>query len=286
MKKNPFILFISIIFLLVSCQSKREIRINELHLESEKLLSSGLENMISDQGLMARTNNDIEDVFSLISADSAELGLDFADFIYDTSQDTAFDNRLIELALVDYLREMKSYESNKLVSGIIEESDRIFNLEFHRQKADSLYNIRHFNEAFKELDSVLLFATYELGEIQFSKGIWHLERKMYKDAIESYSVTIDKQYELSSCYYQRALCYKALMDYEHAAIDLRKAMGLSHPDAEELYEKINPERKRVSYYVTRCCDGSTSSATGRGACSHHGGVCNWNDPVYETYRKY
>lgn len=24
-----------------------------------------------------------------------------------------------------------------------------------------------------------------------------------------------------------------------------------------------------------CCDGSRSSATGRGACSHHGGVCEW-----------
>lgn len=24
-----------------------------------------------------------------------------------------------------------------------------------------------------------------------------------------------------------------------------------------------------------CCDGSHSNATGRGACSHHGGVCQW-----------
>lgn len=24
-----------------------------------------------------------------------------------------------------------------------------------------------------------------------------------------------------------------------------------------------------------CCDGTRSSATGRGACSHHGGVCEW-----------
>jgi hypothetical protein len=24
-----------------------------------------------------------------------------------------------------------------------------------------------------------------------------------------------------------------------------------------------------------CCDGSRSNATGRGACSHHGGVCEW-----------
>jgi hypothetical protein len=24
-----------------------------------------------------------------------------------------------------------------------------------------------------------------------------------------------------------------------------------------------------------CCDGTRSSATGKGACSHHGGVCQW-----------
>jgi energy-coupling factor transporter transmembrane protein EcfT len=45
---------------------------------------------------------------------------------------------------------------------------------------------------------------------------------------------------------------------------------------------------RVKYrekYVTRtvganCCDGSTSNATGRGACSHHGGVCSWAVEYY------
>ena len=31
-----------------------------------------------------------------------------------------------------------------------------------------------------------------------------------------------------------------------------------------------------------CCDGTTSSATGRGACSWHGGVCRW---IYD-YEKY
>lgn len=36
--------------------------------------------------------------------------------------------------------------------------------------------------------------------------------------------------------------------------------------------------KYVWEYVrigAECCDGTTSSATGRGACSWHGGVCNW-----------
>ena len=39
-----------------------------------------------------------------------------------------------------------------------------------------------------------------------------------------------------------------------------------------------PKREKSSYEVrvgALCCDGSRSSATGRGACSHHGGVCQW-----------
>jgi hypothetical protein len=44
---------------------------------------------------------------------------------------------------------------------------------------------------------------------------------------------------------------------------------------------INAETsvKVVNVYVHRvgckCCDGRNSSATGRGACSHHGGVRYW-----------
>ena len=39
-----------------------------------------------------------------------------------------------------------------------------------------------------------------------------------------------------------------------------------------------PKSESSSYEVrvgAICCDGSRSSATGRGACSHHGGVCQW-----------
>jgi predicted phage tail protein len=38
-------------------------------------------------------------------------------------------------------------------------------------------------------------------------------------------------------------------------------------------------KKETQLYQVRvgaiCCDGSRSYATGRGACSHHGGVCKW-----------
>jgi tetratricopeptide (TPR) repeat protein len=89
-----------------------------------------------------------------------------------------------------------------------------------------------------------------------------------------------------SLLYQRAICYSKTGKMQEAVNDCKEAMKLGSPEAEKLHEKINPLRKKVAYYVTRCCDGSTSSATGRGACSHHSGVCNWSEPVYEEYRKY
>ena len=39
-----------------------------------------------------------------------------------------------------------------------------------------------------------------------------------------------------------------------------------------------PVKEKETYQVrvgAICCDGSRSYATGRGACSHHGGVCEW-----------
>ncbi len=39
-----------------------------------------------------------------------------------------------------------------------------------------------------------------------------------------------------------------------------------------------PVKEKEAYQVrvgAVCCDGSRSYATGRGACSHHGGVCQW-----------
>lgn len=86
--------------------------------------------------------------------------------------------------------------------------------------------------------------------------------------------------------YNRALCYSKIGSIAEAVNDAKAAMELGHSGAEKLHDKINPIRKVIVGYVTRCCDGSTSYARGRGACSHHGGVCNWNDPVYEEYRKY
>jgi hypothetical protein len=59
-----------------------------------------------------------------------------------------------------------------------------------------------------------------------------------------------------------------------------------HPSVPEKShtEQITTYNKQVSGYCTLCRDGSysPSCATGSGACSHHGGVAEWNAPRYSN----
>lgn len=49
-------------------------------------------------------------------------------------------------------------------------------------------------------------------------------------------------------------------------------------------ETVTTYKEEIANYCTLCMDGtfSPSCATGRGACSHHGGVAEWNAPRYRT----
>lgn len=49
-------------------------------------------------------------------------------------------------------------------------------------------------------------------------------------------------------------------------------------------ETVTVYKQEVTGYCTLCNDGtySPSCATGRGACSHHDGVAQWNAPVYSN----
>jgi len=53
-------------------------------------------------------------------------------------------------------------------------------------------------------------------------------------------------------------------------------------------ETVTSYRKEVTGYCTLCNDGSysPSCATGRGACSWHGGVAEWNAPQYSNVPVY
>ncbi len=64
-------------------------------------------------------------------------------------------------------------------------------------------------------------------------------------------------------------------------------VGLNkYEDIGGLFGQKNPLVKRISHYITLCCDGTTSYSTGSGTCSWHNGVCDWKYPVYRNVPKY
>lgn len=166
-------------------------------------------------------------------------------------------------------------------------AERLDSLINYNHLSDSLTLKHQWKNAAIYLDSALLFSTISGEDSLIEKRAeLYIKGHEYELAIEDYSALIGQSVNYSVNLYQRALCYQKLRETQLAVNDLKEAIKFGHEGAEKLHEKINPERKRVAYYVTRCWDGSTSNSNGRGACSHHGGVKNWNEPVYETYRKY
>ena len=167
------------------------------------------------------------------------------------------------------------------------EAARIDSLTTYKNNANEQIGLKNFEVGIQYLDSALGLANYsEENEIIAQKAQINFDLKKYDDAISNYGILIASSHSLKDSHYQRGLCYNKQKKTQETVDDLVKAIELGNADANELHEKLNPIKKRVSYYVTRCCDGTTSSSTGRGTCSHHGGVCNWNEPVYEEYRKY
>ncbi|MBE8726195.1 hypothetical protein [Flavobacterium hungaricum] len=160
----------------------------------------------------------------------------------------------------------------------------------------SQFALKHkTDDAFKQLKAASLFSklpedieriSIEKRKISTIRAYDLVKAEKYKLALSDLNTLISETDNNSNLYYNRALCFSKTGKIGEAVSDCLKAMKLGDIRADKLYNKINPVKRRIAYYVTRCCDGTTSSSSGRGTCSHHGGVCNWSEPVYEEYRKY
>ena len=152
--------------------------------------------------------------------------------------------------------------------------------------ADSAFKVKNVASAAIYNDQALRYAKKDdIKNIIANAAKYKHLLKQWEDAIKEYTTLIGLTHK-DSIYYQRALCYIQQKQIKEAAQDLQIAIKLGYKEAETLHNKINPIKRKLIGTETRCCDGSTSYSTGKGACSHHGGVCNWNAPVYREFREY
>lgn len=175
------------------------------------------------------------------------------------------------------------------------EQQRKDSLNFYINQSNQLANNHKIDEANKQLQYAMAFASLptdkekiekEKISVAAIKTFDLVKAGKYQAALPEINNLLSSDPSNSELKYNRAICYSKTGKIQEAVTDLKPLIQSGNADAEKLHDKINPVRKRVSYYVTRCWDGSTSSSKGSGACSHHGGVKNWNEPVYEEYRKY
>ena len=175
------------------------------------------------------------------------------------------------------------------------EQARKDSLNYFIQQSASFNKANKTDEALKNLDLAFALATSggEREEIQKNKldilipPILKLVKAgNYKTALPKLTELINQSPNNSDLLYNRAICYSKIRKMQEAVDDLNAAINLGNQDAVKYNDKINPIRKHIIGYLTKCCDGTTSSSSGRGACSHHGGVCG-SEAIYdEGERKY
>ncbi len=177
---------------------------------------------------------------------------------------------------------------------LVKEKQRKDSFNYYFNTIEQLIKNHQYEEALAKTEHIKLFATNadrekvvkEVNTIYTIQAEALVKKRKYKNAITIYTKLISINKFNLNYQYKRALCYSKLGKIKDAVNDLKSVIQFNDKSVNQLYNKINPVKKRVAYYVTRCCDGTTSNATGRGACSHHGGVCDWKEPVYEEYREY
>ncbi|PLK46179.1 hypothetical protein [Emticicia sp. TH156] len=159
-------------------------------------------------------------------------------------------------------------------------------LGFYISYAHLYQKQKKYKKAINQLVNAQKFArNSEIDLIYIGLAEAYFEDKNFKKANENYDKLSNTNSEI---YYKKGICNNKIGNIRIALANFKRASELGSENADKEYNKLNPMIKYVVDYRTLCCDGtfSPSNAKGRGACSHHGGVCNWNSPVYETRRKY
>ncbi len=193
------------------------------------------------------------------------------------------------------LKQKEEQEAKQKEEADKKELERKDSLNYHIQLVSKLKQDHKIDEATKQLGFALAFASTQADKDQISKEKIAIstiktfdlvKAGKYQNALPELNNLIAQDSSNSDLLYNRAICYSKTGKIQEAVTDLKPLVQAGNSEAIKLHDKINPIKKRITGYHRQCCDGSTSYSDGRGTCSGHGGVCNWNVPEYEEYRKY
>lgn len=192
----------------------------------------------------------------------------------------------------------RKVENEKMILAQSQEKAKQDSIKTENQRKDSLNKFitlafnneknRSFQNAIKFYHCAIEFErdNNNKDEIHYKIAFLNLFLKKPLEEIKSFNEISNVSKYGDTVFYEVALAYINLSDKKSAVGSLNEAMKIGSERAEKLYNRINPLKKRIVSYVTLCCDGTTTTRKGRGTCSRHGGVCDWNHPVYEEYREY
>lgn len=119
------------------------------------------------------------------------------------------------------------------------------------------------------------------GRFNNKIGVFYSQIHKDKNALKAFKKAVDATPNNDIFLYNLGITYLHLKNKRKAKLYLKKATDLGNKDACKQYREL---KARTRYYqLTQCCDGTTSSSTGRGTCSHHGGICGVVNIPYKEY---
>jgi tetratricopeptide (TPR) repeat protein len=201
----------------------------------------------------------------------------------------------IDQAAIDQANQKKAEALKFAEAASAAEKRDADSLAKYMSLASQLSKTKRFEEAIDTLAWAARFASTREAEKSLSKRrtniTWrqanHLMDKGKYSAALPILDSLSRKYPRDTSILLSHGTALAKLGYRQAASQtLQTAIELGSKRAARPYDRVNPIRRTIVGYTTRCCDGSSSSAKGRGACSHHGGVCNWNEPIYNESREF
>jgi len=215
--------------------------------------------------------------------------------LQDTIHSNEDFNKTLELSKSDTekdlrIREMVEWDLNHGEEGKAKE---LLLKEIELYKEDSLKHIDVVSYAARKYltigDTIEAIKLYDVlsknyvktGEFNNKSGILYSNIKKNNNAISEFKKAVDAEPENNTYLYNLGIAYLNGKNKHRAKTYFKKSMDLGNREACSEYRELTA---RTRYYKrSRCCDGSTSSALGRGACSHHGGVCGIENIPYKDY---